>query len=53
MDYATQLELDLSALEIDDFDVVDSDLSLEVLTAEDPGRCYRCGFCGCPCICAT
>lgn len=53
MDYAAQLELDLSALEIDDFDVVDEDLNLEALTADDPRRCCSCHFCGCPCICVT
>lgn len=52
MDSSAQLDLDLSALELDDFEVADDALTLESLTAGYAA--YRCGcshYCACPCIC--
>jgi len=52
MDRSAQLDLDLSALELDDFEVADDALTLESLTAGYAA--YRCGcshYCACPCIC--
>jgi hypothetical protein len=52
MDHSAQLDLDLSALELDDFEVADDALTLESLTAGHPtGGCGCCHYCACPCIC--
>jgi hypothetical protein len=50
MDQSAQLDLDLSALDLDDFEVVDQELTIESLTAgHEAGR--ACNYCACPCIC--
>ncbi len=58
MDYSTQLDLDLSALPADDFEVAGQELTVESLTAgqamKSPscdGGC--CHFCACPCVCCN
>jgi hypothetical protein len=56
MNYATQLDLDLSALPLDDFEVADQELTVESLTAEHAvsnceGHC--CNHCACPCVCCS
>ena len=54
MNYATQLDLDLSALPLDDFDVADRELTVESLTAgrmAKPCDCGCCHHCACPCVC--
>jgi hypothetical protein len=56
MNYAMQLDLDLSALPLDDFEVAYQDLTVESLTAGQaakPCSCEGpcCHFCACPCVC--
>jgi hypothetical protein len=56
MNYAMQLDLDLSALPLDDFEVADADLTVESLTAGQTvssceGSC--CNHCACPCVCCS
>lgn len=55
MEYAMQLDLDLSALPLDDFEMADQELIVESLTADQTmrggGGC--CHFCACPCVCCT
>jgi hypothetical protein len=52
MDHSAQLDLDLSALELDDFEVADVDITVESLTGgHAPGR--ACHYCACPCICVV
>jgi len=58
MNYSTQLDLDLSTLPIDDFEVADQELTVESLTAGQAmksasceGGC--CHFCACPCVCCN
>jgi hypothetical protein len=52
MDCSAQLDLDLSALELDDFEVADDALILESLTAGYAAyRCSCCNYCACPCVC--
>ncbi len=57
MDYSTQLDLDLSALSVDDFEVADQGLTVESLTAGQATNGRSCGgcchFCACPCVCCT
>lgn len=60
MNYATQLDLDLSALPLDDFEVVDQALTVESLTAGQSAAhhcsscdCSCCHFCACPCVCCS
>ncbi len=57
MDYSTQLDLDLSALPIDDFEVADQELTVESLTAGRGmtmcGDSCACHFCACPCTCTS
>lgn len=56
MDYATQLNLDLSALPLDDFDVTEQELTVESLTAGQTPKtcdCSCCHFCACPCVCCS
>jgi hypothetical protein len=53
---ATQLDLDLSALPLDDFEVIDEGLTVESLTAGQTFKpcscdCSCCHFCACPCVC--
>jgi hypothetical protein len=50
----TQLDLDLSALPLDDFEVAQQELTIESLTGGQSakpcdGGC--CHFCACPCVC--
>jgi hypothetical protein len=52
MERSARLDLDLSALEIDDFEVADDGLTLESLTAGYAAyRCGCCHYCACPCVC--
>jgi hypothetical protein len=56
MNEAKQLDLDLSALPIEDFDVADPELTIESLTAGKmvsscEGHC--CNHCACPCVCCS
>jgi hypothetical protein len=56
MNYAMQLDLDLSALPLDDFEVGDQAMTVESLTAGQmvsscEGQC--CNHCACPCVCCT
>jgi hypothetical protein len=58
MNYATQLDLDLSALPLDDFEVVDEALTVESLTAGQKAAhcscdCSCCNHCACPCVCCS
>jgi hypothetical protein len=58
VDYSTQLDLDLSALPIDDFEVADQELTVESLTggprmASCGGEPHACSFCACPCTCTS
>jgi hypothetical protein len=59
MNYATQLDLDLSALPLDDFEVVDQELTVDSLTAGQSAShcsscdCSCCHFCACPCVCCS
>jgi hypothetical protein len=60
MDYAMRLDLDLSALPLDDFDVVNQELTVESLTAGQTmgGHCSSCdcsccNHCACPCVCCS
>jgi hypothetical protein len=58
MDYSTQLDLDLSALPVDDFEVADQKLTVESLTAGHAMShcscdCSCCNFCACPCVCCN
>lgn len=53
MDYPAQLDLDLSALEIDDFEVADDELTLESLTGGYAAESRACHYCACPCICVV
>jgi hypothetical protein len=52
MDYSAQLDLDLSALEVDDFEVVDEEFTIESLTAGHASN-KACHYCACPCICVV
>lgn len=52
MDHSAELELDLSALELDDFEVAAEELTIEALTAGRPGEAF-CNYCACPCICVV
>jgi len=57
MDDTMRLDLDLSALPIDDFELADQDLTVESLTAGQTFMhcsscdCSCCHFCACPCVC--
>jgi hypothetical protein len=56
MNDAKQLNLDLSALPLDDFEVADQELTVESLTAGQvvtscEGHC--CNHCACPCVCCS
>jgi hypothetical protein len=54
MNDAMKLDLDLSALPLDDFEVVDEGLTVESLTASQTFKtcdCSCCHFCACPCVC--
>jgi len=57
MNDAMQLDLDLSALPLDDFEVAGQDLTVESLTASQGFHpcsscdCSCCHFCACPCVC--
>jgi hypothetical protein len=58
MDYSAQLDLDLSALPIEDFEVADQELTIESLTAgHGMAKCSSCScachFCACPCTCTS
>jgi hypothetical protein len=56
MNYAMQLDLDLSALPLDDFEVADHELTVESLTADQKVRSCEgpcCHFCACPCVCCS
>jgi hypothetical protein len=59
MNHASQLDLDLSALPLDDFEVANQGLTIESLTAGEGVRhcstcdCSCCNFCACPCVCCT
>jgi hypothetical protein len=57
MNYAMQLDLDLSALPLDDFDVAAQELTVESLTAgqlmRGGGEGHCCNFCACPCVCCA
>lgn len=52
MDDATQLDLDLSALELDDFEVAEGEITIESLTG-GYGGAKHCNYCACPCICVV
>jgi hypothetical protein len=52
MDHSAQLDLDLSALEVDDFEVADDELTLESLTGGYAAE-SACYYCACPCICVV
>jgi hypothetical protein len=52
MDQSAQLDLDLSALELDDFEVADEDITVESLTGGYAGQ-RHCNYCACPCICVV
>ena len=54
MNDVMRLGLDLSALPLDEFEVVDRELTVESLTAGQAvsnceGHC--CNHCACPCVC--
>jgi hypothetical protein len=56
MNDAMKLDLDLSALPLDDFEVADQELTVESLTAGQMAHpcscdCSCCHFCACPCVC--
>jgi hypothetical protein len=52
MNDTMRLDLDLSALPLDDFDVAGEELTVQSLTAGQTVRsCGCCHFCACPCIC--
>jgi len=56
MNYATKLDLDLSALPLDDFEVSNQELTVESLTAGHAMKpctceCHCCNHCACPCVC--
>jgi hypothetical protein len=56
MNYAMQLDLDLSALPLDEFEVVDQDLAVDSLTAgpqASTGAAGCCHYCACPCVCCV
>lgn len=57
MDFSAQLDLDLSALPVDDFEIADQDLTIEPLTGghrmSSCGEQHACSFCACPCTCAS
>jgi hypothetical protein len=53
MNDTLQLSLDVSALPLDEFDVVEDELTVESLTAEKPGGGGCCHFCACPCVCCV
>jgi hypothetical protein len=56
MNSALQLDLDLSALPFDDFEVADEELTVESLTAGvKPSHCEGtcCNHCACPCVCCV
>jgi hypothetical protein len=53
MDHSAQLDLDLSALELDDFEVAEEELTIESLTAGHLGEPTSCHYCACPCICVV
>jgi hypothetical protein len=58
MNDVRQLDLDLSALPLDDFEVVDQELTVESLTAGERMKpcscdCSCCHFCACPCVCCS
>jgi hypothetical protein len=50
MDHAAPLDLDLSALAVDDFEIADEELTLESLTGGYASN-KACHYCACPCIC--
>lgn len=53
MDDTAQLDLDLSALELDDFEVADQEITIDSLTSGHAGGARACGcYCGGPCGCA-
>jgi len=52
MDNSAQLDLDLSALELDDFEVAGDEITIESLTAGYVTN-KHCNYCACPCICVT
>jgi hypothetical protein len=58
MNDVMQLDLDLSALSLDDFEVADQELTVKSLTASEivtnaKGGCGCCHFCACPCVCCV
>ena len=56
MNYAAQLNLDLSALPLDEFEATDDEITVESLTAGQapkPCDCSCCHFCACPCVCCS
>ena len=51
-----QLDLDLSALPLDEFEVISQEITVEALTAGQAvshcdGHC--CNHCACPCVCCS
>lgn len=56
MNDVMQLDLDLSALSLDDFEVADQELRVESLTAVQivtSAACGCCHYCACPCVCCV
>jgi len=54
MNNAMRLDLDLSALPLDDFEVADLEVTVESLTAGysvKPCEGHCCNHCACPCVC--
>jgi hypothetical protein len=56
MNDAMRLDLDLSALPLDDFEVAEQELTVESLTGGQAvtsceGHC--CNHCACPCVCCS
>ena len=54
MNQSLQLDLDLSALPLDDFEVAAAELTIESLTGGQSGKPCEgpcCHFCACPCVC--
>ena len=53
MDETAQLDLDVSALELDEFEVADEEITIESLTGGYNGEAKHCNYCACPCICVV
>lgn len=59
MNHATRLDLDLSALPLDEFEVTGQELTVESLTGGEMVNfghscdCSCCHFCACPCVCCS